>query len=298
MTARILDGKELAADMRAEMKLEVARLKQEHDLVPCLAVVLVGDNPASVSYVNKKSRVAAEIGIESNLQVYPDSISQGELLAEIATLNADASVHGILVQAPLPPQIDERTVFNQVLPEKDVDGFNAANLGRLCQEDDDAFVACTPAGIIELIKRSAIETEGKRTVVLGRSLIVGKPAALLLLRKAMPGNSTVTVCHSRTSNLAAVTREADILIAAIGRPEFVTADMVKPGVAVIDVGINRVEDATKKRGYRLVGDVAFEEVAEKASKITPVPGGVGPMTVAMLMLNTVKACRLSRDSSP
>ncbi|MFP6855488.1 MAG: bifunctional 5,10-methylenetetrahydrofolate dehydrogenase/5,10-methenyltetrahydrofolate cyclohydrolase, partial [Opitutales bacterium] len=232
-----------------------------------------------------------------SLQVYPESISQDELIGEISALNADSSVHGILVQAPLPRQIDDRAVFNHVLPEKDVDGFNAANLGRLCQEDADAFAACTPAGIIELIKRSNIETEGKRAVVLGRSLIVGKPAALLLLRKGMPGNATVTICHSRTQNLAEVTREADILIAAIGRPEFVTGDMVKPGVAVIDVGINRVEDPSRKRGYRLVGDVAFDEVSEKASQMTPVPGGVGPMTVAMLMRNTVKACRLSNNAS-
>ncbi|MFP6899361.1 MAG: bifunctional 5,10-methylenetetrahydrofolate dehydrogenase/5,10-methenyltetrahydrofolate cyclohydrolase, partial [Opitutales bacterium] len=245
-----------------------------------------------------KGKVAAEIGITSDLKVFPESISQEELLREIDVLNEDTSVHGILVQAPLPPPIDERTIFNQVLPEKDVDGFNAFNLGRLCQEDEDAFVACTPAGIIELLRRSEVETEGKRAVVLGRSLIVGKPTGLLLLGKGMSGNATVTVCHSRTRNLAAVIREADILVAAIGRPEFVTGDMVKPGATVIDVGINRVDDATKKRGYRLVGDVAFEEVAAKAAKITPVPGGVGPMTVAMLMRNTVKAFRLAQRVDP
>ena len=289
----LIDGNRISREIIEELTAEVAALE---GIKPSVTFVRVGEDPASVSYVNKKSKVAGEIGIESNLQVYPDSISQGELLDEISTLNANSSVHGILVQAPLPAHIDERTIFNHVLPEKDVDGFNAANLGRLCQEDENAFAACTPAGIIELIKRSGVETEGKRAVVLGRSLIVGKPAALLLLRKGIPGNSTVTVCHSRTSNLAEVTREADILVAAIGRPGFVTADMVKPGVVVIDVGINRVEDPTKKRGYRLVGDVAFEEVAAKASKITPVPGGVGPMTVAMLMLNTVKACRLSHCS--
>jgi methylenetetrahydrofolate dehydrogenase (NADP+)/methenyltetrahydrofolate cyclohydrolase len=230
------------------------------------------------------------------LQVYPESISEDELLAEIDALNANPAIHGILVQSPLPSQINERIIFNQVLPSKDVDGFNAANLGRLCQEDEDAFAACTPAGIIELIKRSGVETEGRRAVILGRSLIVGKPAALLLLRKGMPGNATVTICHSRTRDLPSVTREADILVAAIGSPEFVTADMVKDGATVIDVGINRVEDATKKRGYRLVGDVAFAEVAAKAAKITPVPGGVGPMTVAMLMRNTVKACLLARQA--
>ena len=289
----LIDGNRIAQEIIEELTAEVTALGEPK---PSVAFVRVGEDPASVSYVNKKSKVAAEIGIESALQVYPESITQEELLAEIDTLNANPSIHGILVQAPLPPQVEERTIFNQVAPEKDVDGFNATNLGRLCQEDKDAFVACTPAGIIELISRSGIETEGKRAVVLGRSLIVGKPAALLLLRKGMPGNSTVTVCHSRTRDLPAVTREADILIAAIGAPEFVTADMVKPGAAVIDVGINRVEDTTKKRGYRLVGDVAFHEVAEKASKITPVPGGVGPMTVAMLMRNTVKACRLTRKS--
>ena len=290
----LIDGNRISREIIEELTAAVAALE---GIKPSVTFLRVGEDPASVSYVNKKSRVAAEIGIESNLQVYPDSISQGELIEEITSLNEDPSVHGILVQAPLPAHVDERAVFNHVLPTKDVDGFNAANLGRLCQEDEDAFVACTPAGIIELIKRSDIETEGKRAVVLGRSLIVGKPVALLMSKKGSPGNCTVTVCHSRTRDLATVTREADILVAAIGRPEFVTADMVKPGVAVIDVGINRVEDATKKRGYRLVGDVAFEEVAEKASKITPVPGGVGPMTVAMLMRNTVKACRLSRDSS-
>ncbi len=289
----LIDGNRIAQEIIEELTAEVAVLGEPR---PSVTFVRVGEDPASVSYVNKKSKVAAEIGIKSSLQVYPESISQGELLAEIDALNANPSVHGILVQAPLPPQIEERTIFNQVAPEKDVDGFNAANLGRLCQEDEDAFVACTPAGIVELIKRSGIETAGKRAVVLGRSLIVGKPTAMLLLRKAMAGNATVTVCHSRTPDLAAVAREADVLIAAIGAPEFVTADMVKPGAAVIDVGINRVEDATKKRGYRLVGDVAFEEVAEKASKITPVPGGVGPMTVAMLMRNTVKACRLTRKT--
>ena len=205
----------------------------------------------------------------------------------------DPTIHGILVQAPLPPQIEETTIFNHVLPAKDVDGFNANNLGRLCQEDEDAFAACTPAGILELLKRSGTETEGKRAVILGRSLIVGKPAGLLLLRKGIPGNATVTFCHSRTTDLGSVTKEADVLVAAIGSPNFVTADMVKPGAVVIDVGINRVEDSTAKKGYRLVGDVAFDEVAPIVSKITPVPGGVGPMTVAMLMRNTVKAHRLA-----
>ena len=286
----LIDGNQISRQIIEELTLEVSNLE---GIKPSVTFIRVGEDPASVAYVNKKGKVAARIGIESNLKVFPESITQKELLEEISWLNDDPSVHGILVQAPLPPQMDERIVFNHVLSTKDVDGFNASNLGRLCQEDNDAFVACTPAGIIELIKRSKIETEGKRAVVLGRSLIVGKPVALLMSRKGMPGNCTVTICHSRTRDLAKVTREADILVAAIGRPEFVTTDMVKPGAAVIDVGINRVDDPTRPRGYRLVGDVAFDEVSEKASKITPVPGGVGPMTVAMLMRNTVKACRLT-----
>ncbi|MGE4550367.1 MAG: tetrahydrofolate dehydrogenase/cyclohydrolase catalytic domain-containing protein, partial [Opitutales bacterium] len=240
----LIDGNRISREIIEELTAEVGALV---GIKPAVTFVRVGEDPASVSYVTKKGKVAAEIGIESNLQVYPESISEDELLAEIDALNANPAIHGILVQSPLPSQINERTIFNQVLPSKDVDGFNAANLGRLCQEDEDAFTACTPAGIIELIKRSGVETEGKRAVILGRSLIVGKPTALLLLRKGMPGNATVTICHSRTRDLPSVTREADILVAAIGSPEFVTADMVKDGVTVIDVGINRVEDATKKR---------------------------------------------------
>jgi methylenetetrahydrofolate dehydrogenase (NADP+)/methenyltetrahydrofolate cyclohydrolase len=205
-------------------------------------------------------------------------------------------VNGILVQAPLPKHIDETATFNRVLPHKDVDGFNTVNIGKLCQEDSSGFVACTPAGIVQLIKRSGIDTAGKHVVVLGRSQIVGKPAALLMMQKACPGNATVTVCHSRTADLPSITRQADILIAAIGRPNFVTEDMVKHGVNIIDVGINRVEDDSKKSGYRLVGDVEFETVATKAAHITPVPGGVGPMTVAMLMHNTLRAFKASQAS--
>ena len=239
--------------------------------------------------MRKKQKTAERIGIGSSLHILPEDVSKEELFAQIDALNADPDVNGILVQAPLPKHIDETETFNRVAPEKDVDGFNTVNIGKLCQEDDTGFVACTPAGIVQLIKRSNIETEGKHVVVLGRSQIVGKPAALLMMQKACPGNATVTVCHSRTSNLAEITSQADVLIAAIGRPNFVTADMVKDGVAVIDVGINRVEDTSKKRGYRLVGDVEFEPVSAKASHITPVPGGVGPMTVAMLMHNTFRA---------
>lgn len=223
------------------------------------------------------------------MQLYPNSISQDELLEEISLANNNKEVHGILVQAPLPDHIDERTIFNHVSPSKDVDGFNAFNLGKLCQEQEDAFISCTPAGIIELIKRKNITTEGKHVVVLGRSLIVGKPAGMLFLRKGFPGNATVTFCHSRTPDLENHTRRADIIIAAIGKPQFVTKGMVKEGATIIDVGINRIEDSNKKSGFRLVGDVDFEQVAPQTKFITPVPGGVGPMTVAMLMKNTVQA---------
>jgi methylenetetrahydrofolate dehydrogenase (NADP+)/methenyltetrahydrofolate cyclohydrolase len=256
--------------------------------------IRVGEDPASVYYVNSKQKKAAMVGIESRLKTFPESITQDELLKEIEALNKDDSVHGILVQAPLPDHMDERTVFNTVAAEKDVDGFSTVNLGRLVQEDPEAFVACTPAGIGEMVKRYNIDTVGKHIVVLGRSLIVGKPAALLFMRKAPFANATVTVCHSRTSNLAEITRQADILIAAIGRAEFVTEDMVKPGAIVIDVGINRVDDPDSKKGYRIAGDVDFKAVSKKCESISPVPGGVGLMTVALLMHNTVKAWELSQ----
>jgi methylenetetrahydrofolate dehydrogenase (NADP+)/methenyltetrahydrofolate cyclohydrolase len=220
------------------------------------------------------------------------TIDQQALETLVDNLNTDAGVDGILVQSPLPAHLDERAVFRRIAPEKDVDGFNPVNLGKLAQEDEGGFTACTPAGIMELLARSSVNLEGKHVVVLGRSLIVGKPAALLALQRRAGANATVTICHSKTVNLASITRQADVLIAAIGRPEFVTADMVKPGVVVIDVGVNRVPDASRKTGYRLVGDVHYASVAPLASKITPVPGGVGPMTVAMLMRNTVKAFRL------
>jgi methylenetetrahydrofolate dehydrogenase (NADP+)/methenyltetrahydrofolate cyclohydrolase len=223
------------------------------------------------------------------LLVFPESISEDQLLKEISQLNDDSSVHGILVQSPLPSHMDERKIFNHVSPDKDVDGFNATNLGLLCQEQKSAFISCTPAGIVELLKRTKVDTTGKHVVVLGRSLIVGKPVGLLLLQKGLPGNATVTYCHSRTPDLAKHTLQADILIAAIGKPHFVDKNMVKEGAIVIDVGINRIPDDTRKSGHRLVGDVDFEEVAPLTSFITPVPGGVGPMTVAMLMKNTVKA---------
>jgi methylenetetrahydrofolate dehydrogenase (NADP+)/methenyltetrahydrofolate cyclohydrolase len=282
----LIDGNEIAAAIIEELTERVASFDKEK---PCVAFIRVGEDPASVSYVRKKQRTAAKIGIESKLLVFPESISQAELLIEIGHLNDDPGVHGILVQAPLPGHLNDRAVFNNVLPGKDVDGFNAENLGKLCQEDDDAFVSCTPAGIVELVRRKGIETEGKHVVVLGRSLIVGKPVGMLFLRKGSPGNATVTYCHSRTPDLKSQTLKADILIVAIGKPHFVGEDMVRSGATVIDVGINRIPDETKKSGYRLVGDVDFEKVAPKTSFITPVPGGVGPMTVAMLMANTVKA---------
>ncbi|MEO6244220.1 MAG: bifunctional methylenetetrahydrofolate dehydrogenase/methenyltetrahydrofolate cyclohydrolase FolD [Opitutaceae bacterium] len=286
---QLIDGNQIAAAIIAELKAEVAALPGRK---PCIALVRVGEDPASVSYVKKKEKTAAEIGLISRIILPPLTVSQADLFALLDHLNADPTVDGILVQSPLPKHIDEVAVFRRVAPEKDVDGFNTINLGKIAQEDDTGFVACTPAGIMELLARSGVDLKGKHVVVLGRSLIVGKPIALLALQKKPGANATVTICHSATANLPAITRQADVLIAAIGRPEFVTADMVKPGAVVIDVGINRVADATKKTGYRLTGDVQFETVAPLCAKITPVPGGVGPMTVAMLMKNTVKAYRL------
>ena len=283
--AEIIDGNAVAQSVHAEIRGELSKLNFSRR--PCVAFIRVGDDPASVSYVRKKERVAGELGMESRLHLLPESASQEELDSLIDSLNADDSVDAVLVQAPLPPQLDERKTFNRVRPDKDVDGFSNANLGLLCQENPRAFVACTPAGIVELLKRAGVETRGKSAVVVGRSLIVGKPMALLLMRKGM--DATVTVCHSKSENLARICAGADILIAAVGRPRTITADMVKEGACVIDVGINRIPCAEKKSGYRLVGDVDFDSVEPKCSKITPVPGGVGPMTVAMLMRNTLNA---------
>ncbi|MEN8661575.1 MAG: bifunctional methylenetetrahydrofolate dehydrogenase/methenyltetrahydrofolate cyclohydrolase FolD [Lentimonas sp.] len=289
---KLIDGNAIAESIIKELTAEVGAMPGKK---PVIAVVRVGEDPASVSYVRKKQKTAERIGLGSRLHVLPEDISKDALFAQIDELNDDPDVSGILIQAPLPKHINETETFNRVRPNKDVDGFNTVNIGKLCQEDPSGFVACTPAGIVQLIERSGVETEGKHVVVLGRSQIVGKPAALLMIRKGAPGNATVTVCHSRTKDLASITRQADVLIAAIGRPNFVTGDMVKDGVAVVDVGINRVEDATRKSGYRLVGDVDFEAVSAKASHITPVPGGVGPMTVAMLMFNTVRAFKASHS---
>lgn len=283
--SEIIDGNAVAKSIHQELTEELASLK--YDRPPCVAFIRVGEDPASVSYVKKKEKVAGEIGITSRLHILPESTSQDELNALIDSLNDDDSVDAVLIQAPLPKQLNERDTFNRVRADKDVDGFSNANLGFLCQEDSRAFVACTPAGIIELIKRANVETKGKKAVVIGRSLIVGKPMALLLMQKGM--DATVTVCHSRSENMKEICSQADILIAAVGRPNTVSADMVKDGACVIDVGINRIPSSETKSGYRLVGDVDFQNVAPKCSKITPVPGGVGPMTVAMLMKNTVSA---------
>jgi methylenetetrahydrofolate dehydrogenase (NADP+)/methenyltetrahydrofolate cyclohydrolase len=286
----LIDGHRIAAEVIGELKAAVAALPGRK---PCLALVRVGEDPASVSYVRQKEKTAAEIGIVGRVILPPATISQEELSGLIDQLNADPAVDGILVQSPLPAHLDELAVFRRISPAKDVDGLGTLNLGKIAQEDESGFVSCTPAGIMELLARSGVRLAGRHVVVLGRSLLVGKPVALLAMQKKAWANATVTLCHSQTTGLSAITRQADILIAAIGRPEFVTADMVKPGVVVIDVGINRVPDAAKKSGYRLVGDVHFPSVAPLASRITPVPGGVGPMTVAMLMKNTVRAFRQS-----
>ncbi len=284
----LIDGNKIAADIVAELKAAVAALPARK---PCIALVRVGEDPASVSYVKKKEQTAAEIGITSRVILPPAAISQAELFALIDQLNADPAIDGILVQSPLPAHLDETAVFRRIAPHKDVDGLGTINLGKIAQDDDSGFVCCTPAGIMELLARSGVRLAGRHVVVIGRSLLVGKPVALLAMQKKSWANATVTVCHSQTTGLPALARQADVLIAAIGRAEFVTADMVKPGAVVIDVGVNRVADASRKNGYRLVGDVHFVSVAPLAGKITPVPGGVGPMTVAMLMKNTLKAYR-------
>ncbi len=284
----LIDGNKIASDIAAELKAEVATFTGRR---PCIALVRVGDDDASISYVKKKENMAAEIGLTSRLVLPPVTITQEELCALVDGLNADDTVDGILVQSPLPKPIDEVAVFRRIAAHKDVDGFHTLNLGKLAQEDATGFVACTPAGIMELLRRTGVSLAGKHVVVLGRSLIVGKPAALLAVQRNQWANATVTICHSQTADIASFTRQADVLIAAIGKAEFVTADMVKPGAVIIDVGVSRVPDATRKSGTRLTGDVHFPSVSQVCSKITPMPGGVGPMTVAMLMKNTVKAYR-------
>ncbi|MGP1474331.1 MAG: bifunctional methylenetetrahydrofolate dehydrogenase/methenyltetrahydrofolate cyclohydrolase FolD [Treponema sp.] len=285
MAAQIIDGKSIAQSIREEIKIKTEALKTK-GITPCLAVILVGSNPASVSYVTGKQKALAEVGMHDSSVRLPEITTEQELISLIQELNADKSVHGILVQLPLPQHIDEEKIILAIDPAKDVDGFHPVNVGNLVIGKK-SFLPCTPHGIIVLLKRMNIETDGKSAVVIGRSNIVGKPAALLLARKDL--NATVTICHSGTKNIADITRRADILIAAAGRANIVTADMVKEGAAVIDVGVNRIPDASKKSGFRLAGDVDFENVKEKAAFITPVPGGVGPMTIAMLMANTLEA---------
>lgn len=288
MRAELIDGKAIAAAIRGEVTRDVAALSARA-VVPGLTVVLVGDDPASATYVGAKEKASLAAGIRGGTVRLPASTTQEELLSLVSELNSDRSVHGILVQMPLPAHIDPDTVVRHILPEKDVDGFHPVNVGKLLIGHTDGFVSCTPAGVIELLLRSGVETAGSHAVIVGRSNIVGKPMAALLMQSHRGGNATVTLCHSRTRDLASYTRQADILIAAVGKPEIITSDMVKPGAVVIDVGINSVPDPSKPRGSRLVGDVHFESVGEVASKITPVPGGVGPMTIAMLLRNTVLA---------
>ena len=285
---KILDGKAVAAAVLDECRAETAELLAK-GIQPGLAVVLVGSDPASQVYVGSKARTCAELGFHSVKIELPAETTQEELLQVVRDLNADPKVHGILVQSPPPKHIDEEAVIREIDPRKDVDGFHPENVAKLVLEDPSGFVPCTPAGCMKLLEISGIDTNGAEAVVIGRSMIVGKPMALLLVSKN--SNATVTIAHSRSKDLPGICRRADILIAAVGRPEMVKADWVKPGAVVIDVGINRVPDATKKSGYRLTGDVAYQEVAPLCSAITPVPGGVGPMTIAMLMKNTLQAAR-------
>ena len=288
MATTLIDGKEVAARVRESLKQEIAELTQAGH-TPGLAVVLVGEDPASKVYVNSKVKACEELGIYSQKWALPADTSQEQLVELIHRLNADPRIHGILVQSPPPPHINEEAVILNIDPRKDVDGFHPANVAKLVLEDASGFVPCTPLGCMELLRAYGIPTQGKHAVVIGRSMIVGKPMAHLLVSKQ--ANATVTIAHSRTADLPALCRTADIIVAAVGRPQMVTADFIKPGAVVLDVGINRVEDASRPRGYRIVGDVDFDAVQDLCSAITPVPGGVGPMTIAMLMANTVKACR-------
>ena len=296
MSGRLLDGVALGKAIRAEVALEVAELART-GVQPGLAVILVGEDPASQVYVRSKGRACEEAGMKSaTIRLSPD-ISEADLLAEVDRVNADPTLHGLLVQLPLPKQINAERVLRRIDPLKDVDGFHPVNVGKLVIGDKTAFRPATPYGVQQMLIRSGIETTGARAVIVGRSTIVGRPMANLLIQDGPGGNATVTVCHSRSRDLPSITREADILVVAIGKPAFVTADMVRDGVVVIDVGINRVADPAAARGYRLVGDVDFGPVAEKASAITPVPGGVGPMTIAMLLANTLQAVRQSAGTS-
>jgi methylenetetrahydrofolate dehydrogenase (NADP+)/methenyltetrahydrofolate cyclohydrolase len=290
--AKLIDGRAIAARVYLDLRREIAELKA-NDVTPGLAVILVGDNPASRAYVRSKDKMCRELGLHSVKLELPASTTQAELLTRVEEFNRNPSIHGILVQSPPPEHIDEAAIVCALDPRKDVDGFHPENVAKLVLDDPSGFVPCTPLGVQRLLLESNVHINGAHVVVIGRSMIVGKPLALLLMQKNKKGDATVTVVHSRSRDLAEITRSADIIIAAIGRAEFVKANHVREGAVVIDVGINRVEDAASQRGYRLVGDVAFDEVSKKASAITPVPGGVGPMTIAMLMANTVKGARQS-----
>lgn len=292
----LIDGKAIAAKIHEETAAKVRELISQN-IQPAVAFVRVGEDPASKVYVGMKEKMAAKLGIKSILHILPTETTEEDLLKLIYQLNQDASVHGILVQAPLPAHIRQEKIFETVLPSKDVDGFHPTNVGKLMLGDTDGFIPCTPGGIHELLIRSNINTQGAHVVILGRGNIVGKPMASILIQKSPHANSTVTICHSHTQNIKEICRSADILIAAIGVAEFVKADMVKPGAVVIDVGVNRIEDSSSPRGYRLVGDVDFNAVQPIAGKITPNPGGVGPMTIALLMKNTVRAAQLSLNQN-
>ena len=290
MPARLIDGVAIGDTMRAELAGEIAMLK-DRGTTPGLAAVLVGDNPASQTYVRMKGKACDDAGLHHETILLPKETDESEVLRLVGRLNADAKIHGILVQLPLPPHINSQRVLRSVDPRKDVDGFHPENVGKVAVGDPSGFRPATPYGVQQLLLRSGVDTQGRHVVVVGRSVIVGRPMASLLLQDGPGGNATVTVCHSRTRDIGSITRQADILIVAIGKPEFVRGPMVKPGAVVIDVGVNRVEDPTLKKGYLLVGDVNFEEARQVAGAITPVPGGVGPMTITMLLYNTVQAAR-------
>jgi methylenetetrahydrofolate dehydrogenase (NADP+)/methenyltetrahydrofolate cyclohydrolase len=286
--AAVIDGNAISAKIRQELAVDIEAMKNTTGVVPGLAVVLVGDNPASLTYVRNKNKAARRIGMHSEQHTLPSTAGLSDVLELLSKLNSDPLIHGILVQLPLPPHIDANAVLNSIDPDKDADGLSPVNLGRL-MSGYGLLKPCNPFGILKLLSYSGIRTEGKHAVVVGRSILVGKPIAAMLAGKGL--DATVTVCHSMTRDLASVTRQADILIAAIGKPEFITADMVKAGAVVIDVGIDRIEDSSRPKGYRIVGDVKYDEVAPKCSAITPVPGGVGPMTITMLLYNTVQSAR-------
>jgi methylenetetrahydrofolate dehydrogenase (NADP+)/methenyltetrahydrofolate cyclohydrolase len=288
--AKLIDGRAIAQKVYVDLRGEIAQLKAR-GITPGLAVVLVGDNPASRAYVRSKDKMCRDLGLHSLKLELPGSTSQSELLARVEELNRNPAIHGILVQSPPPKQIDEAAIVRALDPRKDVDGFHPENIAKLAMGDSSGFVPCTPLGVQRLLVESGVDISGAHVVILGRSMIVGKPLALLLMQKSKDADATVTIVHSRSRNLVEITRSADILIAAIGRANFVKGEHVRDGAVVVDVGINRVEDAKNQRGYRLIGDVDFAGVSEKAAAITPVPGGVGPMTIAMLMANTLKACR-------